>query len=286
MSDARENTRAVWIRLIGSPLILAFVLGVLILHDRTGSFLPTDLLLFVLGAGAGLELALLLRQADRPNWPWVAALGCGLLAGIGLLAPEDPVLRMELRGLVLAATVVLILCLHFQDTRPAAVEQIAYTFVPLLFIGILFTWTREVAGSGEDAARVLLWFMVTAKASDMGGWIVGKPFGRHKLIPRVSPGKSWEGLAGGLTASVLGAIFLPSVLEIFSADWSVFRRALFGLAVGGGAVVAGIMHSAWKRRLGAKDSSHLLPEIGGVLDMVDSLLLAGPVAYLWLRLGL
>ena len=63
-------------------------------------------------------------------------------------------------------------------------------------------------------------------------------------------------------------------------------QVLFGLVLGGASVRAGLMHSGWKRRVGVKDSGSLIPEIGGVLDMVDSMLLAVPAAWLWFRLGL
>jgi phosphatidate cytidylyltransferase len=277
--------RGVWIRLVASSLLLLLVLGVLWLHDHLGDALPSDLLLLVLGAAAAYELVLLVRESGHGVGAFVPVVATALLGGIGLLAGETYGERMEMRVVLLAGALLAVLATHARDLRPEAVVRIALELAPVLYVGLMLSFVRE-SGTGPDGARRLAWMALTAKASDIGGWLVGKPLGRHKLAPRISPKKSWEGLAGGLALSVLVAIFLPVLLHLDSRAWSVSRRALFGVAVGAAAVVAGLAWSAWKRRLGAKDSSRLLPEMGGVLDLVDSLLLAGPVAWLWFRLGL
>lgn len=280
--SARLSRRArIWIRLVVSPLLLAVVIGVLWLHHATGRTLPTDLLLVVLGAAGAYELARLQRGAGRDVAIGVAVLASGLLCGVGLAGTGD---RMELRVAVLAAVLVLLLLLHLGDTRGAAADRIAATLVPILYVGLLLSLLREL-GDGPTGARTYAWVVLSAKASDIAGWVVGVPFGRHKMIPSVSPGKSWEGAVAGLAASAAVAVWLPGLLDLPAAAWSTLRLALFGLALGAAAILAGVTWSAWKRRLGAKDSSHLIPEIGGVLDLVDSILLAGPVAWAWFRLG-
>jgi phosphatidate cytidylyltransferase len=284
--DAGLSKRArIWIRLTVAPLLLLILLGVLWLHDGTGRPLATDVLLLVLGAAGAYEVARLFAQAGRAIVPWVATLAGGLLAGVGLLGGADAALRMELRVVILAAALVLLLVLHLKDTRPIAVDRIANTFVPILYVGLLLSFTREL-GDGAQGARMYAWVALTAKASDMAGWIVGVPFGRHKMIPSVSPGKSWEGFAAGLVASAAVAAWLPGLLDLPVAAWGAPRLALLGLAIGGASILAGVTWSGWKRRLGTKDSSPLIPEIGGVMDLVDSMLLAAPVAWAWLRLGL
>jgi phosphatidate cytidylyltransferase len=227
-------------------------------------------------------MAQLLSREDRPTRARYAALWCAVLAGSGALAPDDAALRAELRLAVVSASFVALLMLHLRDTRARAIEEIAVSFVPVVFVGLLLSWCRELAVD-PDGARRIVWVTLVAKASDMGGWLVGKPWGKHKMIPSVSPGKSWEGLAGGLVASALFAAAMPGPLGLAEARWGIPLLALFGVALGGAAVFAGIAQSAWKRRVGAKDSSRLVPEMGGVLDLVDSLLFAGPVAVLWLR---
>ena len=274
----------IWIRLTVAPLLLAVLLGVLWLHDHSGKSLATDVLLLLFGLGGALEVARLFERSGRPIVTWIAVAASGLLAGIGLSGFEAAG-RMELRVVVLAATLVFLLVVHLKDTRPIAVDRIANTFVPILYVGLLLSFTREL-GDGAMGARMYAWVALTAKASDMAGWIVGVPFGKHKMIPSVSPGKSWEGFVAGLVASAAVAAWLPGVLDLPVAAWGTVRLALFGLAVGGASILAGVTWSGWKRRLGTKDSSPLIPEIGGVMDLIDSMLLAAPVAWAWIRLGL
>lgn len=279
---------AVWIRLIGSPLILGLVFGVLWICDRWGTLLPLDIALVLVGGAATAEMVQLLRGANRNVSRWIPIVAGGLLAGVGLfapaIAPDGSGLRFEVRTLIVAGSFLALLLRYMRDVRPETVERIALSVMPVLFVGLLFSWMRELA-TGDRPAFLLAWVVLVAKASDMGGWLVGKPFGRHKMIPSVSPGKSWEGLVGGLLGSVLVAVLLPPLLKIQPVvDWSALHLALFGVAVGGASVMAGVFWSGWKRRLGAKDSSTLIPEMGGLIDMIDSMLVAAPVAWLWFRL--
>ncbi|MFV1959444.1 MAG: phosphatidate cytidylyltransferase, partial [Planctomycetota bacterium] len=241
--------------------------------------------LFVVAGAGAWEMARPFRGAGWPADTVPAACGAALVAGVGLFAPGSVTHRMELRVLLVAAGLLVPLLLRLKDVRREAAAEVALTFLPVVFVGLFLGLSREV-GPGTQLARWLAWVVLVSKASDIGGWLAGKPFGRHKLIPSVSPGKSWEGLAGGLLLSVAAALWVPALLDLPSAGWAPGRRVAFGLVLGGASVLAGILHSGWKRRLGAKDSGSLIPEIGGVLDLVDSLLLAGPAAWLWFRLGL
>lgn len=129
---------------------------------------------------------------------------------------------------------------------------------------------------------LILAVMVLVWVADIGAFFAGRAFGRHKLAPRVSPGKSWEGLLGGLLASLLVALLVGVVRGWPSRDLA------FGL--GGAAlvvlvsVVGDLTESMFKRQAGLKDSSNLLPGHGGVLDRIDSLTAAVPLfcVLLWL----
>lgn len=274
--------RATLIRLVVAPLVLALLVGLAWIQVATGDTLATDLLLGLLGAAGGLELARMLG-VDRAGCV-VAALSCLLLCAVGLLAPEPGAARLMARLLVLMGALLALLARSAGDVAPAAVDRIARSLLPTLYVGLLFTWMRELA-DGSAGGRQLIYVTLVSKASDIGGWLVGKPFGRHKLVPRISPGKSWEGLAGGVAASVLVGVLLAGPLAAPQAAWGVVPRAAFALLLALASVAAGITQSGWKRRLQVKDSSPLLPEMGGVLDMIDSLLLAGPLAVLWLALA-
>ncbi len=283
-SGAAGTRHPVLVRLLVSPLLLAVVGGVAWSWGATGNPLGVDLLMALMGAAGGWEMARLLRPGARDPEAFVAALACGVLGGVGLLAPEDPGARHLLRAAVVGLSLVAMLAWRWRDTSAGALDAIARGLLPVVYVGLLFSTLREV-GAGAHGAGCMAWVVLVSKASDMGGWLVGKPLGRHRLVPSVSPGKTWEGLAGGLLASALVAVFLAAPLGVAAAGWSPLHRALFGVAVGGASVLAGITQSGFKRRAGVKDSSPLIPEMGGVLDMLDSLLLAAPVAWGWLHLA-
>ena len=285
-----SRRRATAIRLVVGPLVLGMVLAICWIHARTGNPLPTDLLMALCAGLAGFEMARLLGRPAAPAPSGrladvlLPALACAALGGVGLLAPDDPAARNAWRAALAAGALVAVLLVHWRDVAADATDRIARALVPVVYVGLLFSWLREVA-DGPDGGKRLIWVVLISKASDIGGWLVGKPFGRHKLVPSVSPGKSWEGLAGGLAGSALVAWLLAAPIGVPEAAWSAGHRAVFGVALGLASVAAGVTQSGWKRRVGAKDSSRLIPEMGGVLDMIDSLLFAAPLAVLWLWLS-
>jgi phosphatidate cytidylyltransferase len=134
----------------------------------------------------------------------------------------------------------------------------------------------------------LLAVIATVKLSDTGQYFVGSNFGRRKLAPRISPKKTWEGaVGGGIAASVLAALIIVMLQRrIVGLDpphplWTL----CFTLSVSVGGVFGDLAESLLKRDAGVKDSSNWMPGLGGVLDLLDSLLFAAPVAYLWFASG-
>lgn len=130
----------------------------------------------------------------------------------------------------------------------------------------------------DDGAHRVLTFVLLTVLSDVGGYAAGVLFGRHPMAPRISPKKSWEGLAGSaLFCSVGGAVTLPLLL-----DGEIWAGIVIGLAVMTVATLGDLGESMIKRDLGIKDMGSLLPGHGGLMDRLDSLLLAAPVTYLLL----
>jgi phosphatidate cytidylyltransferase len=127
----------------------------------------------------------------------------------------------------------------------------------------------------SDGPRRVLALVATVVCSDTGGYAVGAFLGKHPMAPSVSPKKSWEGFAGSVAVCALcGGLYLPLVLH---ATW--WQGVLFGLAVVVAATVGDLSESLIKRDLGIKDMGALLPGHGGVMDRIDSLLVAAPVAW-------
>ena len=158
-----------------------------------------------------------------------------------------------------------------------AIRYHDYAFAPaaLPIGGRTFT----VASGG----LLLLLPILLTWASDIGAYAVGRTFGRNKLIPSVSPGKTVEGAIGGLAASMLIAwVYTRFVLHPATRldfRWQPLGALFFGALVSVAAQVGDLVESLLKREAGAKDSSHLIPGHGGVLDRIDSLLFVLPVAY-------
>ncbi|MBM4035177.1 MAG: hypothetical protein FJ291_25830 [Planctomycetes bacterium] len=151
---------------------------------------------------------------------------------------------------------------------------------PATLFGFLYVW---LAGAHVFPVRdmgmgYVLALLAASKLGDTGAYFVGTRWGRHKLAPRTSPNKTVEGAAGGLAVSVLASFLIA---PLFGLEGGLGFWALFGLLVGAAAQLGDLVGSAIKRAAGAKDSGTLLPAFGGVLDVVDSPLMAAPVAF-WL----
>jgi phosphatidate cytidylyltransferase len=146
-----------------------------------------------------------------------------------------------------------------------------------VYLPFLAGFVALLIRSDDGVWRVLTFILVTI-ASDIGGYAAGVLFGRHPMAPRISPKKSWEGFAGSaLFSAVGGAIALPALL-----DGAVWQGVVTGLALMLVATLGDLGESMIKRDLGIKDMGSLLPGHGGMMDRLDSLLLAAPVAYLLL----
>lgn len=152
----------------------------------------------------------------------------------------------------------------------------------------IFWLHHGAAGIGHAAGRGPLWTLYVLAivwAADTGAYFAGSRWGRRKLAPRISPGKSWEGLFGGLVAAMaLAAIALPFLGLHWSQLPQLLLLSLLTVLV---SVEGDLFESLLKRHAGAKDSSDLIPGHGGVLDRIDSLLAALPVFVLckiWLEL--
>ncbi|MBL8385634.1 MAG: phosphatidate cytidylyltransferase [Burkholderiales bacterium] len=239
-------------------------------------------------------------------WEWARLCGFGMpaaLAYAGLTVAGALALGMAARG----------------DAAPVSLA--AFSVAAIGWAGIAVSWATRGAGAPRGrwlAALGLMlllpcwWAVVQARAAgalflfllmglvwvaDIGAYFAGRRFGRHKLAPAVSPGKTWEGVAGGLAAGILLAVVCAGLTTAAGGAWDSWFAWLFAAAgrlgpggfVGALAVVAllvgfsvlgDLFESLLKRRAGVKDSSGLLPGHGGVLDRIDALIPTMPIAML------
>ena len=136
---------------------------------------------------------------------------------------------------------------------------------------------------GIDGRFYVLYFILVTKFSDVGAYCVGSLVGRHKMIPRISPGKTWEGFAGAIVVSTGASIAFAHLAGPRLAGMTTPHAAILGVLLSVAAVIGDLIESLFKREAGVKDSGRFFPGIGGILDLLDSLLFNAPLMYLYLR---
>jgi len=153
---------------------------------------------------------------------------------------------------------------------------------------VIAVWAALALLYQTHGVRLLLSLMMLVWSADVAAYFVGRAWGRHKLAPQVSPGKTWEGAAGGVLAAVLWALVSVPWEGSFSAllaqRYSLAGAALLTALLAALSIVGDLYESLLKRRADVKDSSGLLPGHGGVLDRIDALLPVAPAAYCLLHL--
>jgi len=166
----------------------------------------------------------------------------------------------------------------------------ALSFGACVYVGGLLSYAmllRETLTPDQRLGTALFLLPVGITwLADTAAYFAGRAFGRHRLAPIVSPNKTVEGGVAGLLAGPLGALFLAELAIPEIAALGFIRVSVVGLLVAGAAIMGDLVESAIKRECGVKDSSSLLPGHGGLLDRMDSLLWAIPMAYLSLRVFL
>lgn len=165
-----------------------------------------------------------------------------------------------------------------RDPQESTIDWL-WALAPVVYVGWLaahFVLLRE-APDGRDWVLLVV---LTVWITDTGAYFVGMPLGRHKMAPQVSPGKTWEGAAGGQIAGLIAVAGLTQALDL---DIDAIHVVALGLLVPAVAQAGDLAESAIKRGLGVKDSSGLVPGHGGLLDRLDSLLFAAPAVYWYLR---
>ena len=150
----------------------------------------------------------------------------------------------------------------------------AWAACGLLLIGTPLCYYLALRALPDGAAWVLL-ALLTVFANDTAAYATGRLVGSHRMAPAISPGKTWEGAAGGVTAAVIACVALSRLLNLSTS--AVFIPLGAGIAIA--AQAGDLFESALKRRAGVKDASGLLPGHGGVLDRLDSLVLTAPLVY-------
>ena len=293
------------LRLITGPLLILALLALMWGDERFDTWLrshasgafagwsdPPRALLLLTAAALGIvplaaaEAARLLRDSGLPV-PTPLAIGSSVAALLSVavifMQPPWPIASAVVPTVVVAVLGLSLLILSRHRSVAGVVPGAAGTLLVAVYLGVLPAFL--IAIRQVWSGWVVVGIVLTIKSSDIGAYFAGRSLGRNKLIPWLSPGKTWEGLVGGvITAAVVGGL-----LALATGGAAGTGRVPVWLGAVGGALLAvvgqlgDLAESLLKRTAGAKDSGTLLPGMGGVLDVIDSLLFAAPVAW-WLLL--
>ncbi len=272
-----ELTLRILSALVAAPIVIATI------------YLGDAALASLLGVTAALASWELYRMAERGGSRPIAWLGIPLAAAVPLVV-HGFYLRLFGPPIALFAVVPLVVLGVAIWARGVSGRPLAATGVTvfgILYIGVTLSFAyglryhRFGIGAVAGTALVLLPVILTW-ASDIGAYAAGRLFGKRKLIPSVSPGKTVAGAIGGLIATIIFAYLysrfaLRPAAQLALSPWGA---VIFGLVISLAAQVGDLAESLLKREADVKDSSRLIPGHGGVLDRVDSLLFTLPVGYL------
>ncbi|MBM2617629.1 phosphatidate cytidylyltransferase [Actinoplanes sp. LDG1-06] len=251
---------------VGVGLVLLVLISLVIWPD---AFLGV---IAVASAVGVYEMVRALRTtgSDAPLIPLVA--GALLMTGLAWYDGPDALL------LGLAVTIAASVIWRIADGAAAFRRDLVSSVMISIYVPFLLSFgvLLQLPDAGEDGRWRVLCTLLAVVLSDTGGYAVGVFFGKHKMAPSISPGKTWEGFSGSVVSSAVGsALLLYFLLEI---PW--YWGALFGALISVVAVAGDLAESMLKRDLGLKDMSNLLPGHGGLMDRLDSILFAVPTAYL------
>jgi phosphatidate cytidylyltransferase len=200
-----------------------------------------------------------------------------IATGSYLAGRQNPVVFSSTSVLLasLALTVMAALIWRLPKGAPGFVRDMSASLAIIAYVPLLGSFAPLMLAGERGAARVVT-FLLIVVMNDVGGYVAGVLFGKHQMAPRISPKKSWEGFAG--------SVFFGIVAGVLMAVYGLHVPFWVGILLGASLVAVGtcgdLVESMIKRDLGIKDMSSFLPGHGGVMDRLDSLLLAAPVAWL------
>lgn len=305
MNDASKASRVV----VAAAVAATF--GLLAWADANsfGGAMPAWWLLpivVLLAVGGAQELVRLFASHDLflPSWllrgavvaiPLAAAFGAQAFGAANAFASPAAAMGWAAAALMLGIGVLFLDAIAAYRPQARSAERLAFSALILAYLGLPLAFMvslrllclenlgPEQSGRGHLGILPLVSLVAVVKGGDIAAYIVGSAIGRNRMAPLLSPGKTWE----GAVASLAGSLFVAwLVLEhwptpVAAQPWGGWP--VFGVAVGLAGILGDLAESLLKREAGLKDSGRSLGGMGGVLDLVDSLLLAAPVAWvLWL----
>jgi len=174
-----------------------------------------------------------------------------------------------------------------QGKSHVAVMSCVFGFI---YVTFLFNFVTRISWFDDGTTHFgqvpgrtyLLFLLAVTKFTDMGAYVVGSLIGKHKMAPHLSPGKTWEGFAGAIAFAFLAAFVITWGFPAGVSLLTPLHTAVLAILIALGAILGDLAESTLKRSLRAKDSGHVMPGIGGVLDLIDSIIFTAPILYFYL----
>ena len=290
-------------RLISTVILLGVVFYGLLGGSPVSVFLVGGIIMLLNVVGL-LEFYGMVNANGLPRFKWLGLAGGVTLVGtlfVYLYGLAEQQLGEPTTGgaaeLELGIFAVLLLALLgrrvFAHPAAPSFSMVGHTMLGVLYVSWLLGFLLKIYffaapdDAGFDAGYCLLFFILTTKCSDIGAYSLGSLIGCHKMIPSVSPAKTWEGFVGAILLSTAAAMVMAHYWgEARLGGMTLGHAAALGPVLAVGAVIGDLVESVFKRDSGVKDSGSFFPGIGGILDLLDSLLFNAPLMFLYLRLVL
>ncbi len=301
-------------RLITGPILIVLLLAVVLLDNwvdgielqgffkelfRGKEHPPRGLTLFIMSLAlaplAARELSEIFRANGILSYAWLTTLAtvAGLVLSYSIPTRTETTtgtgttttIAILSSGMILVFVIALLTFSRHRNVVGVVAAAGAVVFA-MVYLGLMFGFLLALRRS--HSAWIIVGVIAVTKSCDTGAFFTGRAFGRHKMIPWLSPGKTWEGLAGGVVTAVLVGMALAVASRLLDeADHvPILLGAVCGVVFSVVGQLGDLTVSLFKRGAGLKDSSSILPGLGGVLDVLDSPLLVAPVAYWILTLSL
>jgi phosphatidate cytidylyltransferase len=206
-------------------------------------------------------------------------IGMGTIIPVSIISRFELTKKWELLFIVLALLFLIIMQFKRRQSS-GAVIGISTTLFGILYVAWFFSFLIKIRLLPEGIG-FFAGVLIITKLGDIGAYLVGSRFGKHPLLPRISPKKSIEGAIGGFIFSILGALSCKNILP-FSYVHLVFIGAFLSFI----GQLGDLSESLIKRDCGIKDSADIIPGMGGVMDLIDSLLFTAPVFYFYITIVL
>lgn len=212
----------------------------------------------------------------------VSGIAIGIIVPLSIFFSFEPTKGWELLFIIAVLLTIFILQFTRKESNQAIVG-VSTTLFGILYISWTFSFLMKLKMVSEpylpSGSLLVAFLLLVTKSGDIGAYFIGTSFGKHQLIPRISPKKSVEGAVGGFIFSVIFAVlsryYLPTI--------PVFHLAILGCLLGILAQVGDLSESLIKRDCQVKDSANLIPGLGGILDLIDSILFTAPTLYFYVK---